>query len=134
MKEIHNSMEYLLSARNYQDHNWLICGDLTGLTPLGGGGYIKYSCFLCLWDSQDEDKNYVRQEWPTRQRLEPDLHKVQSHPLVEPNKKLLPSLHIKSGLTKNFVKAINKADRGFAFLQQKFPRRNLSLIYLTALR
>ena len=67
MKEIHNSMEYLLSARNYQDHNWLICGDLTGLTPLGGGGYIKYSCFLCLWNSQDEDKNYVRQEWPTRQ-------------------------------------------------------------------
>ena len=28
MKESHESMELLLSALNYQEHKWLICGDL----------------------------------------------------------------------------------------------------------
>ena len=28
MKETHNSMDHLLSAVNYQEHEWLICGDL----------------------------------------------------------------------------------------------------------
>ena len=28
MKETHNSMDHLLSAVYYQEHKWLICGDL----------------------------------------------------------------------------------------------------------
>ena len=28
MKETHDSMDQLLSALNYHDHGWLICGDL----------------------------------------------------------------------------------------------------------
>ena len=39
-----------------------------------------------------------------RQGLEPGSHNVQSRPLVEPNKILLPPLHIKLGLMKNSVK------------------------------
>jgi hypothetical protein len=33
----------------------------------------------------------------------------------------LPPLHIKLGLTKNFVKAMDKEGEGFAYLRQKFP-------------
>ena len=47
---------------------------------------------------------------------------MQSIPLVEPNKVLLPSLHIKLGVLKNFLKAIDREGGGFTFFQVKFPR------------
>ena len=93
MKETYNRVNNLMSAVNYQEHKWLIWGDLkvVGLQ----GGYTKYPCFLCLWDSRAYDQYYVRQEWPFRQGLKPGSHNVQSYPLVEPNEILLPSLDIK---------------------------------------
>ena len=33
-----------------------------------------------------------------------------------------PPLHIKLGLVKNFVKAMDKTSHGFMYLRQKFPR------------
>ena len=52
-------------------------------------------------------------------------HNVQSSPLFETNKILLPPLHIKLGLMKNFVKEMDRDGRGFTFLQQKFPQISL---------
>ena len=127
MKETHDSMDQLLSALNNHDHVWLICGDLkvVGLVLGLQGGYTKYPCFLCLWDSRADDQHYIRQEWPLRQGLEPGLYNVKSPPLVEPNKNLLSPLHIKLGLMKNFVKAMDRKGKGLNFLQQKFPRVSL---------
>ena len=115
-------MVHLLSAANYQRHKWLICIDLkvVGLIPEHQGGYPKYPCFLCLLDSQADDLHYVRQKWLLRQGLKPGSHNVQSHPLVEPNKILLPPLHIKFGVMKNFVKAMEMEDSGFVFFPEKF--------------
>jgi hypothetical protein len=42
-------------------------------------------------------------------------------PLVDPGKIYLPPLHIKLGLMKNFVKAVNTTGPGFQYLQTKFP-------------
>ena len=78
-----------------------------------------------MWDIRADDQHYIRQEWPLRQGLEPGLHNAKSPPLDEPNKILLPPLHIKLGLMKNFVKAMDRKGKGFAFLQQKFPRVSL---------
>ena len=105
----------------------MICGDLKvpGLVLGLQGGYTKYPSVLCLWDSRADDQHYIRQEWPLRHGLEPGLHNVQSPPLVEPNKVLLPPLHTKLGLMKNIVKAMDRKGRGFTFLQQKFPRVSL---------
>jgi len=86
------------------------------------GGYTKYPCFLCLWDSRADKQHYVQRNWPKRSGLEPGSHNVVSHALVNPQKILLPPLHIKLGLMKNFVKALNKEGRAFAFLNKKFPR------------
>ena len=124
MKETHNSMDHLLSAVNYQKHKWLICRDLKVVGPVLGlqGEYTKYPCFLLLWDSLADDQYYVRQEWPLGQELKPGSHRVQSHPLDEPNKILLPPLHIKLEVMKNFVKAMDREGSGFAFLQEKFLR------------
>ena len=108
---------------NYQEHNWLSCGDLVvRLVQDLQGGYKKYPCFMCLWDSRADDVHYVRQEWLLRQRLKPGSHIVHSHPLVEPNKILLPPLHIKLWVMKNFVKVMDREGSGFAFLQEKFPK------------
>ena len=130
MKESHKSMELLLSALNYQEHEWLICGDLKAVGIILGlqSGYTKYPCFLCVWDSRVDDQYYVRQEWSSRQGLKPGSHNVLSHPLVEPSKIFLSSLHIKLGLMKNFVKALDREGRGFAFLHQKFQQKSMEKI------
>jgi len=47
---------------------------------------------------------------------------VENQPLVEPSKILLPSMHLKLGLMKNFVKAMNQEQTAFTYLREKFPR------------
>ena len=75
-----NSIDHLLSAVNYQDHKWLISGDLKVVGWVLGfqGEYTKYPCFLCFWASWANKLHYVRQEWPLRQGLKPGLHNIQS--------------------------------------------------------
>jgi len=41
---------------------------------------------------------------------------VENQPLVEASKTLLPSMHLKLGLTKNFVKAMNQEKSAFTYL------------------
>ena len=66
MKETHDSMDQVLSAVNYQEHKWLICGDLkvVEIVLVFQYGYRKYPCFLCLWDSRADDQHYIRKEKP----------------------------------------------------------------------
>ena len=47
---------------------------------------------------------------------------VENQPLVEPSKILLPSIYLKLGLMKNFVKAMNQEEAAFTYLWEKFPR------------
>jgi len=47
---------------------------------------------------------------------------VAHEPLVDPAKIFLPPLHIKLGLMKNFVKAMDKEGEGFRYLREMFPR------------
>ena len=47
---------------------------------------------------------------------------VENQPLAEPNKILLPSMHLKLGLMKNCVKVMNQEEAAFIYLQEKFPR------------
>jgi len=46
---------------------------------------------------------------------------VENQPLVDPSKILLPSMHIKLGLMKNFEKAKNQEEAAFTYLREKFP-------------
>jgi hypothetical protein len=47
---------------------------------------------------------------------------VENQPLVEPSKILSSSMHLKVGLMKNFVKAMNQAAVVFTHLRETFPR------------
>jgi len=47
---------------------------------------------------------------------------VENKPLVEPSKILLPSMHLKLGLMKNVVKAMNQEEATFTYVREKFPQ------------
>lgn len=124
MKETYENMEMLLKHIQYSKYNWNICGDLKVVALLLGLqlGYTKYCCFICEWDSRARESHYCRKNWPLRKKLVPGQKNVKHEPLVNPAKIFLPPLHIKLGLMKNFVKAMNKEGEGFRYLRQMFPR------------
>lgn len=124
MKETYSSMQLLLRYIRYEEHKWNICGDLKVIALLLGLqlGWTKYCCFLCEWDSRDKKNHYIRKQWPKRTSLVPGQKNIAHDPLVEPNKVYLPPLHIKLGLMKNFVKAMDRSGLGFAYLRKTFPQ------------
>ena len=73
---------------------------------------------------QSSVSSLLKKDWPARKSLEPGIMNVENQPLVEPGKILLPSMHLKLGLMKNFVKAMNQEAAAFTYLREKFPRLN----------
>lgn len=124
LKECYENLELILTKLKYCDHEWTICGDLKVISMLLGqqGGYTKYPCFLCEWDSRDKKEHWIRKEWPRRVLLEPGSKNVIRQSLVDPRKVLLPPLHIKLGLMKQFVKALSKEGECFKYICYKFSR------------
>ena len=85
-------------------------------------GFTKYCCFLCLWDSQAVSQHYKQKDWGgSRSTFVPGKHSLKENPLVDMNKMLLPPLHIKLGLMKNFVKALHKNGAAFQHFSTVFP-------------
>lgn len=124
LRETYDDMKCLLSTIKYDQHNWLLCGDLKVIALLLGqqGGYMKFPCFLCFWDSRADDLHYKQKVWPPRTEFTPGTGSVKHVPLVDPRKILLPPLHIKLGLMKNFVKALDTNGEAFKYLAQEFPQ------------
>ena len=124
LRETYESLQLLLERLHYEQHNWQICGDLKIITILLGQqtGYTKFPCFLCLWDSRADSRHYVTKDWTERKELRPGEHNVLNEPLVERSKILLPSLHIKLGLMKQFVKALDREGVAYQYLSEMFPQ------------
>ena len=125
-KETFQNLQFVLKKIRYSEHNWLICTDskvIAILTRLQLS-YTKYCCFLCLLDSRAKNEHYVRKQWPPKLVSQPGQHNITNMALVPQEQIILPPLHIKLGLFKQFVKALNKESLVFQFLQKNFP--NLS--------
>ena len=75
-------------------------------------------------DSRNGSRHYNQKEWPARKKFVPGRFNVQHLPLVDPQKIYFPPLHIKLGLIKNFVKAIDSTGNGIWYLRQKFPSKS----------
>ena len=60
MKEDYENVKHLLEKLNYNEFQWDVCGDFKMIGFLLGlqGGFTKYSCFLCLWDSRATIDHY----------------------------------------------------------------------------
>ena len=80
----------------------------------------KYPVFLCMWDSRAKNEHWIRKEWPKRQNLIVGSANVINEALVEREKIVFPPLHIKLGLIKQFVKALNKDGDCFKYLRSRF--------------
>ncbi|KAJ4446592.1 hypothetical protein ANN_13289 [Periplaneta americana] len=124
MKETYQNMKVILEKIQYGKHEWYIYGDLKVIALLLGLqlGFTKFCCFLCLWDNRDRKSHYVTKSWPKRESHIPGQKDVSYVPLVNPEKILLPPLHIKLGVMKNVVKAMDKQSDGFLYLKSKFPK------------
>ena len=87
-------------------------------------GYTKHQCFLCLWDCRDNEQHYIKKDWPLRETFIPGRFNIHHIPQVDQKKIYLPPIHIKLGLSKNFVKAIDQDGSGFRYLQQKLSAKS----------
>ena len=108
----------MLEKINYGKYQWDVCGDLKMIAFLLGlqGGFTKYSCFLCLWDSRASDQHYIVRDWPARTGLTVGQYNVCHEALILPEKVLLPPLHIKLGLAKQFVVALDSQSAAFQYI------------------
>ena len=122
MNESYETMKILLSAVNYGIYQWSICADLKVIALVLGlqTGHTKNMCFLCLWDSRADEKHYLQNVWPPRPSNTTGKFNCVHEQLVDPQKILLPPLHLKLGLVKTFIKAMNPANTGFQYLIRKF--------------
>ena len=117
-KELYEYTKILMEAINYGKFKWQICGDLKVIVLLLGlqKGFTKHCCFICEWDSRAQSLHYLRKFWPARKSLELGTMNVKNQPLVEQSNILLPSMHLKLGLLKNVVKAMNQEEVAFTYL------------------
>jgi len=124
MKETYENLKPLLNKLEYTKYGWHFCGDLKAVSLLMRLqlGCTKYCCFLCEWDSRAKTLHCLKSDWPQRKSLKVGLKNVQHPALAEWHKILLPTLHIKLCLMKNFVKAMDRTGSAFKYLAEKFLR------------
>ena len=82
---------------------------------------LQSTVVFCLWDSRTVSQHYKKKDWGSRSTFVPGEPSLKENPLVDMNTVLLPSLHIKLGLMKNFVKALHKNGAAFQNLSTVFP-------------
>ena len=123
MKEEYQNIKLLLIALKY-DQYWEVIGDFKMVAFLVGlqGGFTKFQCYLCLWDNRNTALHYKKKNWPLRSSYEIGTYNVKQQPLVDAAKILMPPLHIKLCLIKQFVKQLDTEGEAFKYIQQLFPK------------
>jgi len=76
---------------------------------------------FCLWNSRADDQHWQRKDWPVREELVVGENNVINEPLVDRDRILPPPLHIKLGVMKQFVKALDKNADCFRYIRNIFP-------------
>jgi len=84
-------------------------------------GNTKNPCFLCLWTVEPGDQHWIKKECLKRSEWKVGSHNVVHESLVDRDKILLPPFHIKLGLMKQFVKALDINDECYKYIRNKFP-------------
>lgn len=115
LKEKYSSVKILLDALKYEEHSWKfkIVAFLMGLQC----SFSKFPCYLCLSDSKDTTGHYYRQDWQQQTKFSVDRNNVKWEVLLDPEKVLLPPLHLKLCLINQFVTAPDKDSADFKYFQ-----------------
>jgi len=122
-KESYSTVEMVLQKLCYNEHKWLIYVDLKMVNLLLGqqGGYVKYPCFPCLWDSRADGQHWQRKDWPVREEL------VGGRTMWEMNRWLIvieSSSHLcisNWAWWNNSVKTLDKNGDCFWYIRNRFP-------------
>ena len=86
------------------------------------GGFTKYLCFLCLWNSRASNQHYVTRGWLAHKELSAGKYNKICDSLILAERVLLPPFQIKHGLVKQFVKALDSQSSGFQNILCIFPK------------
>lgn len=113
--EDYNNMEIILKLINYESHQMAI---LMGLKK----GYSKHQCFLCLWEGRSREMHYTNHKWPSRHTYRIGQDSIINKPLVPSSKIILPPLHIKLGLIRNFTRALDVEGPAMKHIKTLFPK------------
>ena len=84
-------------------------------------GYTKFPCFLCYWVSREKAHYWKIKNWPVREQLKVGDINVIHDQFVPREKIMFPPLHIKLGIIKQFVKALDKTGQCFQHISLVFP-------------
>ena len=117
-------MSKLLIVLKYDQFIWQVIGNFKMVAFLMGlqGGFTKFSYYLCYWDTRDTNLHYHRRILSKRTKFSVGKNKVKWDPLIDPSKILIPPLHIKLGLIKQFCKALDKNSEAFKYFKNLFSK------------
>lgn len=128
MKESYETLDNILKKIKYNENKWKVCCDLKIVNILQGviskGGFPKFFCFRCDWDSRSKVDQYQCNDW-TKRTLENEKRlKLVNEPLIKNiDDILLPPLHIKLGIAKKFIEmAVKDNEEVFDCLKNIFPK------------
>ena len=95
---------------------------------------------MCRWDSRNKSNHWIKRdrifcivlsmfilhsrESELRESFTSGYRNILHPALVDRSNVILPTLHIKLGLMKRFVKALNKENACFKYIREKFPNLN----------
>ena len=124
LEENYTNVKTLLIALKCDQFNWQAIGDFRIAAFLVGlqGGFKKFPCYLCYWDSRDTTAHYHRRMWPKLTEHSVGYSNIKWDPLIYPIKILLTPLLINLGLIKQFVKALDKNSDAFKHLRNFFTK------------
>ena len=124
LEENQTNVKTLLIALKCDQFNWQVIRDFRMVAFLVGlqGGFTKFPCYLCHFDSRDTTAHYHRRMWPKRTEYSVEYSNIKWDPIIDPIKILLHPLHINLGLIKQFVKALDKNSDAFKHLQNFFTK------------
>lgn len=123
MKETYDTMQLILNSIQYNRHRWRLCADLKVIALISGmqTGWTKHACFLCEWDTRYKGNQYEKNDWPPRSEPKIGEKNIEREALIPIANILIPPLHVKLGLMKNFAKSLPQDSAGFQFLRNTFP-------------
>ncbi|KAI8114682.1 hypothetical protein CVS40_12971 [Lucilia cuprina] len=114
VEENYENLKTIFRLINYITHRWR--------------GFPKHQCFMCLWEGRQRELHYTDHEWESRTIYQVGQNSIEHMPLVPAEKIILPPLHIKLGLIRNFVHAIHSNTAAMLHIKNVFPKLSSSKI------
>lgn len=124
-------IQRVINKIDYASFKWKICSDLKMIAILLGmkGGWPRNPCFLCNFNSRAKEHHYSDHRWAPRGDSVIRELSIEAEALVDRNNVMIPPLHVKLGVVKNFLKfVVAKQPAGRQYLKAKFPKLSDSKI------